>query len=283
MTQEQIQFDLPGDRLDILAAMNAHIESLRDQKDRTGKVYPSDLGGESCRRAYWLRYHGEPARPSTPGELLMYKMGDLVHDFIQGVLEQVMPGFGWDVIGIEYRVKHLGLSGRIDLLLRNRVTGELAVIDIKTKRGGAFQYMDEANPNDVAQLQWYADAVGAKVAFLVYVDREGQNFCRIREVTPDKSNVLKEMATIENMLADDEPGSVGLKLTRNENKGPKDSLYLKVPWQINWCTLNWCRCKKELPGMPPKTVIAHLVKKTGEIVPTKGNEKWVPVIKGLMR
>lgn len=242
--------------------------------DKNGQIYASDLGvalgpeHSGCTLAFWLKCRNEPVRDKKPGELLMLRMGDVVHDYIARLVEKAVLPYGWYVEAVEERVTlEVELEGdevesvgsRLDIRLRHILTGAVHVVDVKTKRGGAFRYLKDAKPGDVLQVQGYMKAADADTGSVLYVDREGQN--GFREFGVDRNDQRPEEA-VRRLVAirDSEtpPAPVGLLVTRKVNKGP-DSVYLKFPWQIEWCDLVGCACRKALPCKSvPKGIVAKL-------------------------
>lgn len=244
---------------------------------RKGKIYASDLGvalgpdHAGCARALWEKLHDAPQKRPSPGELLRFRIGDLIHDYIANLLRKELPKHGWEVIGVEKDVRLDGVRGRYDIKIRNQETGEVRIIDCKTKRGSAFGFLKEPKKSDQLQVQYYAqdEADGGD---LLYIDREGQNFVRHFEVAKDDARP-KEAARRLHVLRDgDPPQRLRPKLKRVKNKGP-DSLYLEVPWQVSWCSLAHCPCAKAI-GELPEGIVAKLTN-DGELKMVEGYGEWV--------
>ena len=234
----------------------------RDSWDRNGKLYVSDLkhaiplaDGGDCRLKLWAKLRDEPQEPLTSGVELMFGIGDLVHDHLVTLLRDHLPG-DWEILGVEERVQVNGARGRYDLKL-GLPNGETMIVDFKTKRGGAFSYLDYEGPKspDVRQVQAYCMADDADRGMLVYVDREGQNFIRVYEVERDDELVKEDLATLIWVRGLAQKGSplpleefLTPTLSRADNKG-KDSLKLTWPWQVDWCHLEDCLCRDRYDDM----------------------------------
>jgi hypothetical protein len=265
--------------LNIPELLGEYLQRIRKGWDKNGRIYASDVGialgpeHAGCTLAFWLKCKNEPRKEKGPGELLLLQQGDNVHEVIQAMVAEAVKGTGWTVVGNEEKCEvHVDgerVGGRLDIRLQHD-DGRVHIIDIKTKRGQAFRFLPEAKPGDVLQVQLYMKATDADSGSVLYVDREGQNF--MREFDVERNDVRPETAVRKLVAIRDNPtppAPVTLKLERKENKGP-DSLYLKVPWQIGWCDLQQCACRKALPIKgTPDGIIAKL--KTNQTRRSKKN------------
>jgi hypothetical protein len=251
-----------------------YIAELPPRSGKDGRIWPSDLGvsvgGDGpCQVAFWLKCRDEPTRAKKPGEYLMLEMGNHVHVEIANLITEAVKGTGWKVCGRELTcIDDYGgeeVRGRYDILLEHE-DGRYHIIDIKTKRGKAFQFLNEAKPGDVLQVQWYMKSEGACTGSILYVDREGQNFMREFAVDRDDAAVEEAVAKLQE-IRDNEmpPPTLTLKVSRNYNKGA-DSFKVEYPWQIQWCDLEGCACRKALPVKTLPKGIA------GKLFPIKGEE-----------
>lgn len=263
-----------GFPISLIPALGKRILEEDQPRPDDGFIHASDLGlalgheKDGCQRAYWLMANGAERTPRTPGRSLMTNAGKLIHDYLPDLLGRaLMFDSDWVVDGIEvpveYEVDGIVVRGTYDVKLRNVVTGQTCIVDFKTKRGGAFRYLTEPKPGNKLQVQCYVEAEDADFGHLLYVDREGQNFMvefGVERDTVAVKNAVHELDRIRHLT--DPPPVIPLKLERKKNKGP-DSLYLKLPWQIDWCDLKECACKAALPKLPPKGIVAKLEEKDG--------------------
>ena len=208
---------------------------------------------------------GAKRRDKDPGHLLMLKVGELVHEYIAGMIGDAVEPYGWDVTGVEKHVEltegSVTIGGSLDIELTRRSDGYVLIVDVKTKRGNAFKYLDEPKPGNEIQVQSYVAANDADAGGLLYTDREGQNFMRWFPVARDDSRPRKAIRMLDQIRNSDEPPDpVGLTVVRKELKGP-DSVYLNESWHIGWCDLEECLCAKALPARAPKGVVAKLHEK----------------------
>lgn len=267
----------------LLGWVAEEMRGSRGDWSRKMKIYPSDLGSEACPLAYWRQLRDYPSKESTAGELLMFKQGDNLENEVAQLVGAALIKHetDWEIVDTQTSVEFAGLTGRIDLLLRNTKTGELAIIEVKSKRGNAFRYLEEPKPNNVLQCQCYMAGVDAGRGLLVYVDREGQNFLKIFPVKRDDDAVLAEKDRLV-ALRDSAfpPDGMRLNYKRNKNKGD-DSLELSVPWQMTWCRDKECPCAERI-GNVPKGVIAK-VDSSGQVyAKDPKHAKWVPVLQDLI-
>lgn len=247
------------------------------------KIWPSDLGvalgpeHDGCQAAFWHRCRDAEQKEISPGQLLMFKVGDLIHEYMVEMLRKHLPAHGWEVVDDEGRAEAFGISGRFDVKIRHIETGWTRVVDFKTKRGNAFQYLNEPKPGNVIQDQFYIAAEDADDGSLLYIDREGQNFVReflVERADHRPATAVKVLEEIRD--AEEPPPPVELTLKRVRNKGP-DSIYLNVPWQITWCSLKHCPCAAALPGSVPDKIVAK-VSNDGMVTPQEGYEKWLGLV-----
>lgn len=263
-------------------------ESEREQAPR---IRPSALGvtlhGEDtpCALSWWGQMQGLSTRPVSVGEAMMFDHGNRLHERLGQILVEQLPRYGWFVVGVEKRVSYNSIYGTLDLLIEHARTGYRLVIDFKTKRGNAFKYLDEAKRDNVLQVQFYVEAADADGGMLLYVDREGQNFVksffvpRAKELVDEA--IRQSYEFIDPEIFPEGPPPVGLTLERRQNKGP-DSIYLKTPWQMDWCKLETCLCRQKLPALPPDGIIAK-ISNDGLVEMTEGNEKWKDVVVNRLR
>ncbi len=263
----------------------------RKSWSRKGKLYISDLKwgipldeGGDCPKKLWAKMRNEPERGAGPGVELMLAAGDRLHEAVAGWLTENMKE-DWVVHAVEKRCFYPTttpvlldqLHGRMDIELRRVSSCQAGVIDVKTKRGAAFGYLNEAHRADVLQVQCYMETVEpmpAETGLLVYADREGQNFIKCFPVKRDPQAVLhayNRIIQIRQSAMDGEavPGMAPV-VTRKENKGP-DSITVKWPWQVEWCPLEHCYCKARIKKSLPKGVLAHVNDK-GEVKMVKDHE-----------
>lgn len=238
---------------DLIACLRFALESDDTWGERD--LHASDLQHgleDGCPRYLWLRTRGYQRRQQTIGELLMFDQGYGLQERIDRYLQQTLPK-GWSLIHWEQSLTGLlpgGLRGRIDRALRHDASGALYVLDYKTARGKAFQYMArsrEPKASHCIQVRVYAMALDAKGAILLYIDREGSNGFLQFYVERDDTAVLAALEKVGAAIRGVEPPPVlAPKLWRRENKGP-DSVGLDYPWRCAYCSMRDVSCPSALP------------------------------------
>lgn len=274
--------------LEVQKILGKAVLDEREPWPKEMKIWPSDLGVAlgpefgGCPVEFYHKCRDAPRKPINPGQALMFSQGDYLEDQVVGLMRKYLPQHGWVVRSTQARHKEFGISGRSDVVIEEVSTGYTIVVDVKTKRGAAFQYLNEPKESNVLQVQFYVAEADADAGMLVYVDREGQNFMRVFMVEraderPEKAvEVLTEIRD-----ADEPPPTLDLTISRRKNQGA-DSVYLKTPWQMNWCSLKTCVCKAALPKSPPGGIVAK-VSNDGLVTATKGNDAWLPTVLALLR
>lgn len=271
------------DAQDILAAPSIDLEKiladeiLLDRKDypKEGRLFATDLGialgpdFSGCPRGFWGKCRDEERRDVSPGTLLMFKMGELVEQYIIELLKRALPKHGWKYRGTQHRYAQYGVSGKLDVLIEHEETGALRIIDVKSKRGQAFGFLNEPKYDNVLQVQFYGDAIEtldramqaipelaeshkpipAIAGDVLYVDREGSNFVRHFPIEHEPHRPRKAASILKVLRDGPEPEPLLPRLNRKENKGD-DSIYLNYPWQVEWCDLKVCPCKKSIGKLP---------------------------------
>jgi hypothetical protein len=251
---------------DLEKAAEDAITKGRESWPRKGRLYVSDLSvalppdrGGTCPLQLWHKLRDAPLNPPSPGTQLMFQAGDNMHEMFVEWLKAELPGQGWEVVAVEEKVRLADdVGARLDIEIVNK-DDETIVVDFKTKRGGAFAYLDEDRiQGNVLQVQCYIEArarEGKNVigGLLLYIDREGSNFVRQYPppgeppILPDPERVAEALAVGRSIRDNDRPPPpLSPKLRIKRNKGP-DALYLDLPWQAQWCALKQCPCSKQLP------------------------------------
>ena len=227
-------------------------EGLRNQKDDWGdnRLHVSDLSvyleDGKCPRELWLRLSGYEKRELTAGQMLMFSNAHGIHERIVNILEIPLLNNGWKIWKVEEPVKVNGVKGRADMVIKHEEGMEI-VVDFKTLRGRAFQYLEQPKESHVLQVQAYMMGEGASKGIVFYLDREGQNAARQFVVDRDDETVseaIKYAKSIQQM--DQAPVELSPKIEIRKNKGP-DSVYLKLPWQCDYCQYRDVSCEGALP------------------------------------
>lgn len=267
-------------------ALSSALKRRRQSWPKAMKIWPSDLGdalgpdyGGGCQLAYWHKCRDAETKDLSYGQLLMFMAGDAMHELVVDLLRDELPLQGWRVVAWEERTRKFGISGRLDIEIEHIESGARRVIDVKSKRGGAFRYLNEPKPGDVLQVQFYEAARESDGGDLLYVDREGQNGAVHFPVERNDARPEHAVQVLEEIRDSEEPPPpMTPTLARRKNKGP-DSLYLNLPWQVEWCNLKKCPCAESC-GKVPDGIVAK-VQADGELTFTKEGEPHRELIEAL--
>lgn len=202
------------------------------------KVHASDLSkvieGEGCKRQLWLRTHGFAKKPLSLGQRIMFSNAYSIHERVP---EWLKAGFDadWRVKEVETEIEGQEGTGRLDILVEHIPSGEIIVVDVKSVRGKAFDYLTKPKVPNVVQLQTYLRAKGAKIGILLYIDREGQNGTREFTVLRDDAfiGLLWQQAN-EVVSLKDPPPVLEPELEVKALK-TKTNVKLKMPWHCSYC------------------------------------------------
>ncbi len=274
--------------LDLITALQVGLQKKEEQRHAWDKsaIHVTDLaitlGGDdgTCPLAVWMRLRGYARKPETLGKMLMFDNAHSLHERTAELLKLGLPADEWVVESIEESVgKHLPrrMKGRLDVKLRHIHTGVVLVVDIKTVRGSAFNFLKEPKRAHVLQVQTYCMAVNAHGGLIVYVDREGQNAAVQFPVPRNDKRVIDAMARTHRILdADTPPDVLRPVVSRRSNKTRPDSVELSMPWQCRYCDLLDVSCRGALPPTLRELGIVARVNKDGTaswcITPPEGTK-----------
>lgn len=202
----------------------------------------------------------------------MFDAGQRIHDR----MVEVLRAGGLDVIDSEQPTIIDGITGRYDVKIR--VDGEIIIVDFKTVRGKAFQYLIEPKPSHIAQVLGYVTAEDADGAGIIYIDREGQNGVEVFEIARDDESVYANIVKIKAIAAGDIPPLLLPILDRVERK-QFTTVYLKQPWNCDYCRYQDVSCAGALPYDLREKEIAGRVR-NGKYEPE--NDKYTEIVEGLL-
>lgn len=274
--------------IDLTHALEAGIERKEGWGEQ--KLHVSDLGisphisDEDCKcsRQFWYRYHGYEREELHAGTRLMFDQG---HALEQRAVEALTRGLNSDfrIIATQMDVTPglpEGFTGTLDILLHG--PEGYMVVDVKTRRGGAFRYSNGIRPTNKFQIGGYLYALNnmfdepVKNGAVLEVDREGQNFARdyhFRYNYDFAAKIQDSFQYVMDLATDDKPPTPLHPCYKvNENKNA-NSLVVKLPWQCRYCDYRGLSCES---AVPPEfddklgKVCGHL--KDGKFVPREGCE-----------
>jgi len=178
MEEQEIRFSLIG-------LLDQYLEENNEDRDNKD-FHASDMGGCFLKR-YWKR-EGKKFDPANPRKLRVFKVGHIIHDFLQEVAKQ---GKNIKVLECESELTYGEnfISGHPDLLIE--VDNHLILYDIKTVHSRKFHYsvnprngMAKDDLNYIAQLHTYALMLEKKYPRLVD--------CRILYVSKDDLSMAEK-------------------------------------------------------------------------------------------
>jgi hypothetical protein len=271
----------------IEAALRKHAE--KDESWDTTLLHASDLSASSviaderdrkCARSLKLRLLGTDETPPTPGDLLMFDQGHALHVRLAALLEEgfKLTGQGWHVAFVEYRVTEDlpgEITGTLDLMLYGP-NGERVVVDWKTKRGRAFQFLDAAKDSNVLQVQSYMMAEKADAGIIVYVDREGTNFCLDFSVMRDDERVVQAQLDIEAIKASPEVPPILTPDYKLKEQVKSTAVLVAQPWQCDWCRFKGGACPGAVKDDDAGKVAGHVSERV--FTPREGFEAYAETL-----
>lgn len=280
---------------DLVAAVERGLRAENDTWDKSS-IHSSDLAygleGERCGRQLWLRLRGAPQREHHAGELFMFDRGRSAHERLTQLIRPHLPE-GWSIEYVERSIvedevaRQLGLvpeeieDGTLDVELHGP-GGIVVIVDYKTLRGRAFEFLTGPYTSHEIQIRSYIMARDAHGGIILYADREGQNFCRQFRVTRDDAAVrAAAQRTHEIGRSQVQPPAMLPILDRRANKGP-DSVYLREPWQCQRCVFRDHSCPGALPPDLRDLGIVAKITKDGEMIANIDNTEALETVERLL-
>jgi len=246
----------------------AMAEGITKEEDDWGQknLHVSDLGvsyfiedddDRKCPRQLWLRLNGYDRQPQKPGTSLMFEQG---HNLEEHSIRWIRRGLNRldnraIVVGeqIDVSAGISPLAGHLDLLIEKDM--EYLVVDVKSRRGASFDYVDEIKPTNKMQIAGYIYALrnlGLDVEHgaVLEVDRNGQRFVQEFHFRYDSELEFKVENTIIYLKQirdlSTPPARLKPKIKINRNKGD-DSVTADVPWQCSYCDYWGVSCRGAIP------------------------------------
>ena len=150
-----------------------------------GKYYPSEIG--ICIRKIWYSYkYPQEIRPDL---LKIFEVGNILHDFVVNVLKsEKNPEVELLKTEFTFRqdLEEFSISGRVDNLILVKLSGKEVLVEVKST--GDINFVKDAVPHNVDQLQLYMHFTGIHDGILLYIDKKNLN-SRIFEIkyTPEEA------------------------------------------------------------------------------------------------
>ena len=133
-----------------------------------GRYYPSQIG--SCLRKVWYSY--KFPMETSPELVKIFELGNILHDFVVKVLQsEKNPDV--ELVSTELPFKQeyddFLVSGRIDNIIIVKASGKSILVEVKST--GNVDFVEDAMPHNVVQLQLYMHVTGIHNGILLYVDK----------------------------------------------------------------------------------------------------------------
>lgn len=199
-----------------------------------GRYYPSEIG--TCLRKIWYSY----IYPQETGAELMkiFQLGNMMHDFVVDVLRSEKNP---DVqllkseFPLRFDVDDFVVSGRVDNLILVKASGKEFLVEVKS--AGSVEYITEAKPHNIMQLQLYMHVTGIKSGLLLYLDKRNLK-SKIYEVKYDEKEAMKIVERFREL----HKHLKEKKLPLPEARGSKENL-----WMCRYCEYH-DRCYAATPS-----------------------------------
>ena len=157
------------------------LERKRTHRKRNIKIfYPSELTFP-CLRGQYLKYT-QPEIPVSAKTRRIFKLGSIIHDFIQDVLRKEKNEFS--LLSLEtsikgsYRVSGdlIWIRGRADAIIERE--NEEYIIEIKSMapqpyKDDVFRFLYEPKESHLKQILWYMQSANIKKGFIIYLEKVG--------------------------------------------------------------------------------------------------------------
>jgi len=267
-------------------------QALRNESDTwdNSSLHVSDLSvglsldqGGTCHRQLWLRLQGYEKKEPSIGQRLMWDNGKRIELRANELASEVLEQQGWQLLYSGDKRVELpgGIIGAYDALLIDE-SGTVLVMDNKTVRGNAFNYMNEARESNVIQVQGYIKALDAHGGVLWYKDREGQNR-PLEFFVPRDDDAVDYCADVAITISEmsEPPYIISPQVSLKENKNSV-SIVAKERWQCSYCDYQDISCKGALPydwRSKGGKVVGHI--KDGEVVLKEECQEIEPLVEAV--
>jgi len=167
----------------------------RDRKDlrlRSGLWSPSSFG-RCYRYQYWNRLNEPKTNPIGAEILRIFRVGNLIHDFFQGILKNEYQ--------CEVMIKTEDTLGYADMLSKDEV------VDIKSVRSYQFKLMKDKKKKydfsidkicEILQVTWYGLNIDKEKGRLIFVNKDSLDVIEYEFKIKDFEIKLKEELQILN-------------------------------------------------------------------------------------
>lgn len=217
--------------------------------------YASDVN--ACTRQLYYKWKSEKrSNPVDSSSILKMRMGDKIHDLVYDILKNA----GYDIIsevGERQQIDGLKhkISYRLDNIISDSKSGELAIIEVKTSYGAGIkriQTQGEPRDSDLLQLITYMYLVHINKGYLVYIGRDNsyrtqfeveikndEVYCDGKKSPFSFDTILSKLTAVEYFVESNTlPGrdyKAAIKNGEIRDLFQKDKVKYKTDWQCSYC------------------------------------------------
>jgi predicted phage-related endonuclease len=182
----------------------------------SGKFSISGING--CWRKKYLEMKGLHKEDYNSKTLRNFDIGDLCHKQVVKELLEKTPNSNLSIVSAEVNIPiQKYISGRVDIILSNKETGELYVVDCKSAGDWTLNKIKEEEVpfNYICQVQLYLHFLNLKKGYLLFFGKHKGEILE-KEVIYDKELCEKLVAQIEDFMINNVEKSI--EPARCENK-----------------------------------------------------------------
>lgn len=199
-----------------------------------GRYYPSQIG--SCLRKIWYSY--KFPLDTSPELVKIFELGNILHDFVVKVLKsEKNPEVELVSTELPFRqeIEDFLVSGRIDNIIIIKASGKSILVEVKST--GNVDFVEDAAPHNVVQLQLYMHATGIHNGILLYVDKRNlkSKVFPIPYSEEEAVKIINRFKALHKFLKADVPPDPEARESRN------------TIWMCKYCEYR-DRCYQEVPS-----------------------------------
>jgi len=180
------------------------IKEILDNKQgkhiSSGKFSISSIGG--CWRKKYFSLKGLYKEEFNEQTFRVFDVGDMIHRRICSEFMSKCETHGYSVAAMEVNIpEHKYVSGRSDIILVNKSSGEKFVVDVKSCSKWTFDKVlkGEVAENYINQVQLYLHFFNIQKGFLLFVNKGNFQVAEF-EVVYDKDKCLGLVKEIEDFF-----------------------------------------------------------------------------------
>ncbi len=198
-----------------------------------GRYYPSEIG--MCMRKVWYSY--KSPQDIEPDLLKVFEVGNIMHDFVVEVLKsEKNPDV--ELLKSEFPFHHelddFVISGRIDNLILVKLENRNVLVEVKST--GNIDFIEEAAPHNIVQLQLYMHALNVHDGILLYIDKRNlkSKVFQIPYIREEAEKILDRFRKLHSHIL------------ANSMPEPEARGSVKTMWMCRFCEYR-DRCYTEMP------------------------------------